>query len=74
MTYFQLRNNYALTVYRSQSNTLDKCVIHFKRFCYGGLNVIYTALSRSRRLEDVVIVAEKPLKPYFFHQTSDDNV
>lgn len=62
--YYPFKNNYAYTIHRSQSQTLDSAVV-----CLEGISpyssAIYTAISRVRSLKDLMITTTKPLSSYF---------
>jgi len=62
---FPIQLAISMTCHKSQSQTLDKTVIHLAEYSGAYDKKLYTALSRTRRAKDVMLVGDDKLEFFF---------
>lgn len=62
---FPLALNYSTTYHRSQSSSIDSCVISFQQVKFWEKRKVYTGLSRIRTSAGLLIYSDYPLIKYF---------
>lgn len=63
--YFPIQLAIALTTHKTQSMTLDKCVLHLAEYNLSYDRLLYLAVSRARHLKDIMLVGDGDLELYF---------